>query len=537
VKCRRDSGHGCRYKRFTDSNVYGFLQSLIQGEPYDTSQDQSLHPRELLQKVPKRENVSIVQLNRTSAEIREVLLQSELALESKAMGIDVEPPWANGAKMFMFVSSCHFPTDFPSSNLQRYHIILKKEDLPRLEIALRALPCKRRPLLKNSEANEPTMELTWTVVKTFVHVMEPTLLTPRSSKYAASSNDRHEGHKNPRVWARSGENLPCSTEAHPSDVDSQSSLSEHMSTLRDCQKRRDFHGAIQCYSSMLRNDFELDVQVFSMLIDIAGKTGHCDDAASWMQTMLQKGITPSEVTFNCVINAYAKAKDLRKARECFEHMERIGMQPTLVAYNCVIKACVRQGSISEAEEWLKKAQIIHKPNEFSFGPFLEHFSNKGFVEKVEAWLGKKVDAGLMLNRADFGNVVSAYAKARDLAGVKRWVEKMREAGLQPEVYEYTQLINACAPCKKLSMPAQPEEARKIFQDELQNKIFPDHFNYNALAGALGHHEAQALFNQAGVDYQQLKRHYNELKEDTGISGWKSWQFDTESREFKTNNFD
>merc|ERR1712232_450526 len=121
---------------------------------------------------------------------------------------------------------------------------------------------------------------------------------------------------------------------------------------------------------------------------------------------------------------------------------------------------------------------IHKPNDFSFGPFLDYFARKGLVDKAEAWFERKRGAGLTPNRADFGNLVTAYANVRDLEGVRRWFGLMMDAGIQPEVYEYTQLLNACAPLKKSSAVAKPEEAKEIFMEQLRNDIQPDHFNCN-----------------------------------------------------------
>merc|ERR1712226_418103 len=71
----------------------------------------------------------------------------------------------------------------------------------------------------------------------------------------------------------------------------------------------------------------------------------------------------------------------------------------------------------------------------------------------------------------------------DLETAKMWCEKAAEAGFAPKVCEYTLLLKACGP--KQGQPANPEQGRSIFLDQVASGIAPNRSNLEALAEALG----------------------------------------------------
>jgi len=233
--------------------------------------------------------VRVLAFSRMPKEVHEALVSSELAEEARAGGVDTAPEWARGAKIFVPLAAEDVPED---TVLRHWHVLVYDDDVPRVHQTLQMFRCKQRPTLKSAHAlhssadvehEEVDVALDCVVENTFVCMPEPDYLTLRS-KYTYSCNDAIQGHINPR----SKEHV----------------VQHHYFKLKACRKRRDLHGAVQCYSS-LRACGAVDKYIFTILIDLCGKVGEYEQAETWAHKMFDDGFKPDAVTFNCLIGCCA----------------------------------------------------------------------------------------------------------------------------------------------------------------------------------------------------------------------------------------
>ena len=70
--------------------------------------------------------------------------------------------------------------------------------------------------------------------------------------------------------------------------------------------------------------------------------------------MLDRGIQPNVVSFGAVINACAKACNLKRAEHWHQRMLDMGVRPNLRSYSAGINACAQAGKADEAERWLTR---------------------------------------------------------------------------------------------------------------------------------------------------------------------------------------
>lgn len=425
--------------------------------------------------------VAVLRLNRHPEISRKALLESDLAAEAQAAGIVVEPPWANGAKIFVHILADDVPAEI---DLRPYHVVVHQEDVSRVDMILQSLPCKQRPLIKSpevlitlkpdTEAQEKADVLPdFAIHETFVHVPERPWITPRS-KYARSCNDVDPEHRNPR--ALSG------------------SLQELFADMRACHKRLDLPGATR----ILQTCGAPSIHTFTILIDICGKTGELDEAERWTQVMIDEhNIQPNIVTFNCLINGFAKAGNVIGAVKWFDAMTEAGLEPQQCTYKCMIR------TFAVCECWERAESLIEMMRARSLimdvsthRTMMDFYARRGQAVKVKECLMEMEDAGLPCGREDFMFVISACANARDLDNAKLWCAKAEAAGFIPGVGEYTQLLKACG--HNQDMPAKPEEGRNIFLNQVARSVVPNHDNMEALAEALGKTACQRLCEELHV---------------------------------------
>jgi pentatricopeptide repeat protein len=105
----------------------------------------------------------------------------------------------------------------------------------------------------------------------------------------------------------------------------------------------------------------------------------------WLQRILDANITPNKITFNSMIDAYAKAGDPPAAEMWLQQMIVKGFHPDQVTYATLLRAhsCAGEENIEEASRWA------------------------------------------------YGSHVKAYARAGIISGVRRWLDDMSRAGYSP----------------------------------------------------------------------------------------------------------
>ncbi len=65
--------------------------------------------------------------------------------------------------------------------------------------------------------------------------------------------------------------------------------------------------------------------------------------------MRENGWAPNGITYNSLINTYAKVGLLEKAEDALLDMLSNGLAPTVISFNTVINACAKQRAPEKAE--------------------------------------------------------------------------------------------------------------------------------------------------------------------------------------------
>ena len=97
--------------------------------------------------VAPRRRVVVVCFNRYPQEMDNALLDSELGRRAAEQGLEVQPTWANGAKIFVERITA---SDLEESRVELCprHVVVWEEDEHLVDDALDQIPYKRRPRLK-----------------------------------------------------------------------------------------------------------------------------------------------------------------------------------------------------------------------------------------------------------------------------------------------------------------------------------------------------------------------------------------------------
>nr|CCA20096.1 conserved hypothetical protein [Albugo laibachii Nc14] len=120
--------------------------------------------------------------------------------------------------------------------------------------------------------------------------------------------------------------------------------------------KNDLDKAFETFHLMRTHVTEPDVFAFTTLIHGYAKHGRVERALNLMEDLLEAGLTPTELTFNVLINACAKSRYFaHKAIDFYHEMQEMyDYLPDMYTYNTVLSACAMQGDVLQAEVILRQ---------------------------------------------------------------------------------------------------------------------------------------------------------------------------------------
>merc|ERR1719324_327406 len=102
---------------------------------------------------------------------------------------------------------------------------------------------------------------------------------------------------------------------------------------------------------------DLDVvNKYKTRIEESAKRGDTEDVEKTLQEMLAGGLQTNQavIVHNWLLHAYAMATDFDSAEKCFQKMVEHGLEPNLISFNSMIDAYAKAGNVGGAEAWLKR---------------------------------------------------------------------------------------------------------------------------------------------------------------------------------------
>ena len=245
---------------------------------------------------------------------------------------------------------------------------------------------------------------------------------------------------------------------------------------------------------------------YTVAVDAWGKSGHensCDHAERLLRKMEKHSgeISPSRVTYNAVICAYAKQGNMDRAASILEEMENSEtVHPITNDYNALLGGYARLGRAKEAEEVLRRmvdrcnlmgdaCQCV--PDIYSYNILLDAWSKSnlpGRASRAESILDAlllKADNNEIAFQPDsrtYCAVMCAIVRSNEPNSVQRAKHVLEQAagrGVELDEYLHTALLDAYASCTE---PGSAEEAEKLLHtleaDGVANNVAYNTVSFN-----------------------------------------------------------
>ncbi|KAI5068812.1 hypothetical protein GOP47_0017157 [Adiantum capillus-veneris] len=211
-----------------------------------------------------------------------------------------------------------------------------------------------------------------------------------------------------------------------------------VSLLKDCVKQNNFHKGSRLHAEAVKwSLLECNTYVGNTLINFYAKCGMLAKAQQVFDQLTVKDV----VSWNTLITGYAHYEHDEAALECFECMLREGLSPSAVTFTCVLKACTSLGDAIKGEEI--HAAIIRErtfeKNVFVGSTLINMYAKSGALEKAQ-----DVFDGLPTrNLVSWNALIAGYTQQGRVEGALNHFYRMQEEGISPDAVTFVCSLKAC----------------------------------------------------------------------------------------------
>lgn len=189
-------------------------------------------------------------------------------------------------------------------------------------------------------------------------------------------------------------------------------------------------------------------------------------------------LQPSVVSFNIMINAYARAKLVDRAFKLLLEMRRANCTPNVITYTTLVKACVSAGQMDRAKSLLSDMDDLGiAPDCATYNAILKGLAAKLRWMEAGEMLEKMEISGVCPDVLSYSYVISACVRARKVQQAEKVLKQMQTMGILPNQYVYSTMM---AGYGQRGLVDRAQTLIKLMQER---KMRPNEFTMSALIEA------------------------------------------------------
>jgi len=269
---------------------------------------------------------------------------------------------------------------------------------------------------------------------------------------------------------------------------------------------------IRGMEAAMRNSTHRPLDVFSMLVQCAGRVGRPDMIISFLDDMEAASISRSLGFYESAMKLLASKKCYREALSVCSHLEADGLEPSPTTLSCLINFAVEIGDAHRAIDFFTRLSASSTPSIRAYMTILRVYSRQQNWHKslsvirdmqqceapidslvVNVVLATGVAAGqikaakellhefLTLKIVDvvsFNTVIKGFAQQKDADGALGLLKEMCKAGLKPNAITFNTVMDAAVRSQRVA------DAWQVLTQMRRAGVTPDKFTCTTLSKGL-----------------------------------------------------
>ncbi|GKC98459.1 pentatricopeptide repeat-containing protein [Tanacetum coccineum] len=196
------------------------------------------------------------------------------------------------------------------------------------------------------------------------------------------------------------------------------------------------------FNDMIKHGFSPNTITFNVMLDVYGKSGLFKKVRQVFWMAKKQGCV-DVVSYNTIVAAYGKGKDLRNMASVAKRMKLNGFSVSLEAYNCMLDAYGKAGEMEKFKNVLLRMKESNcRSDHYTFNIMINMYGEKGWIEEVGDVLMELKESGMKPDICGYNSLIKAYGIAGMVEDAVDLVREMRLNGIEPDRLTYTNLISA-----------------------------------------------------------------------------------------------
>ncbi|KAG0368319.1 hypothetical protein BGZ54_002196 [Gamsiella multidivaricata] len=161
-----------------------------------------------------------------------------------------------------------------------------------------------------------------------------------------------------------------------------------------------------------------------------------------LDIMRKQGLEPLEDTYSAIIDAHAKAGNLREAQRAYQEVLAADLTPTDTTFGPMVEAVGKMGDYDMTRQLVEQMNAVGVPsNEYTFSAFLQSMSHD---PDRSAQLFKELSKQVGPNAVNYNLLIRTFQRHGDLDGAFRVFRSMVTDGIEPDQYTFSSILSLFA---------------------------------------------------------------------------------------------
>lgn len=202
----------------------------------------------------------------------------------------------------------------------------------------------------------------------------------------------------------------------------------------------------------LKKEFRPNLMTFNILLS-GWKS--CEEAEGFFEEMKELGVEPDLVSYNCLIDAYCKDRELEKVYKVVNEIVDKGMSPDVITYTSLIGGLGLVGQPDKARDVLRDMREVGcYPDAAAYNAAIRNFCIGKRLHDAYELMEEMTERGLAPNAVTYNLFFRVFYWSNDLKNAWGLYMRMKDAGCLPNTQSCMFLIRLCRKQEKVDMALQ-----------------------------------------------------------------------------------
>lgn len=227
-------------------------------------------------------------------------------------------------------------------------------------------------------------------------------------------------------------------------------IQHYMSLIRAAGRDKNIDRAFQVLQKLKESGMTPDLAIYNCVLDVcvsAKNMSRARELIAEMRTVSKLDM----IAYNTFLKGFCGVGDIRGAKELLLEMESVGMSPNDVSYNCMINAAVSKGLWQEAWSTIDMMQRSGvKVDHYTVSILMKALKRSKDSRNVGPALALLDESGLdpCSDEVMLQTLLETCIRHREFSRLQNIVKSFEKSSLQPSVFTYGSLIKACSILKR-----------------------------------------------------------------------------------------